>query len=146
MSNESKIALTKMGIIFDEITSCIEFSKLYVKEKIDSILEKKTITFLDAQAIIEKINNHNIPIELKIDNKKLEKIIDNFLTKNFYFVSQKFIIYYSIFLIFIPFAKEINKFTNEIIDYLNTNECKEFYESLYKKKFADFEEKIKINK
>ena len=146
MSNESKIALNKMTIIFDEITSCIEFSKLYVKEKIDSILEKKTITFLDAQAIIEKINNHNIPIELKIDNKKLEKIIDNFLTKNFYFVSQKFIIYYSIFLIFIPFAKEINKFTNEIIDYLNTNECKEFYESLYKKKFADFEEKIKINK
>ena len=132
-----------MDILFNEINSCITIYENYAKEKINLIIQEWPINFLNAQAIIEKLNNQSISKDLKKDNKQYKSIIENFLYSNFKFISQKFIIYYSLFLMIIPFIEEVTKLSNEIEDDLIENKNDELYKSLNDKKFEDFEKKVK---
>lgn len=144
MSNKSANELKEMEIIFSDIKTTLHNSKIFIKENIDSILEMRSMNFLDGQAIIEKIKKKRKSNQLKKDKEEFMKIINNFLTDNFYYISQKFILYYLIFLKIIPFIHEIKELSNNIIVNLIENESESFYENLYTKKFEDFEEKIEI--
>ena len=143
LSNENKNLISNMDILFNEINSCITIYENYAKEKINIIIQEWPINFLNAQAIIEKLNNQSISTDLKKDNKQYKSIIENFLYSNFKFISQKFIIYYSLFLMIIPFIEEVTKLSNEIEDDLIENKNEKLYISLNDKKFEDFEKKVK---
>ena len=145
LSNGNKNLIANMDILFNEINSCIAIYENYAKEKIDLIIQELPIKYLNAQAIIEKLNNQSISTDLKKDNKQYKSIIENFLYSNFKFISQKFIIYYSLFLMIIPFIEEVKKLSNEIVDDLIENKSDELYISLNDKKFEDFEKKVKNN-
>ena len=131
--------LKEMDIIFNDIKTTIQDSKIYIKENIDSILEIKSMNFLNAQAIIEKVMNKSISTQSKKDKEQFKKIINSFLYDNFNYISQKFIIYYFIFSQIIPFSKRIKELSNKIIDDLIQNESEKFFKNLYTKKFEDFE-------
>ena len=143
MSNKSVNELKEMEIIFSDIKTVLHNSKIYTKENIDSILEMKSMIYLDGQAIIEKVKQKSISNQLKKDKEEFKNIINNFLTDNFYYISQKFIIYYLILLKIIPFSHKIKELSNNIIVNLIENESESLYENLYIKKFEDFEEKIR---
>ena len=145
ISNESKKELNNIDIIFNDIKNCIEFFKNRTDECINSISNNMSIDFLDAQAVIEKINSRNILTNLKKNDKDFKYIIENFLKDNFYYISEKFIIYYSIIFSFIPFIKEVKKISNEIFKYLLENESEYFYERLYNNIFEDLLNKNKNN-
>ena len=145
ISNESKKELNNIDIIFNDIKNCIEFFKNRADECINSISNNMSIDFLDAQAVIEKINSRNILTNLKKNDKDFKYIIENFLKDNFYYISEKFIIYYSIIFSFIPFIKEVKKISNEIFKYLLENESEYFYERLYNNIFEDLLNKNKNN-
>ena len=145
LSNGNKNLIANMDILFNEINSCIAIYENYAKEKIDLIIQELPIKYLNAQAIIEKLNNQSISTDLKKDNKQYKSIIENFLYSNFKFISQKFIIYYSLFWMIIPFIEEVKKLSNEIVDDLIENKSDELYISLNDKKFEDFEKKVKNN-
>ena len=98
MSNKSVNELKEMEIIFSDIKTVLHNSIIYTKENIDSILEMKSMIYLDGQAIIEKVKQKSISNQLKKDKEEFKNIINNFLTDNFYYISQKFIIYYLILL------------------------------------------------
>ena len=145
INNLSINELKEVDIIFNGIKTTMQDSKIYIKENIDSILEIKSMNFLNAQAIIEKVMKKSISTQSKKDKERFKKIINSFLTDNFNYISQKFIIYYFLFLKIIPLSKTIKELSNKIIDDLIQNESEQFFKSLYTKKFEDFQIKFYNN-
>ena len=146
LSKESKEYISKIEIIFKDIKQSVEYYKKYVKEKICSIREEKALSFLDAQAILEKINQNSILNNLKKDNEEFKTIINDFLNNIFFYISQKFIIYYSIIYKIIPFTQEINKLSNEVIsEIVEFREITSVYNDLCKQKIKDFENAFKAS-
>ena len=146
LCQESKDLLDKIEIIFKDVKLCIEHYKEFVKKKIDSIREEKSMSFLDTQALLEKINQISILNNIKKDNQEFKIIINDFLKNIYYYISQKFIIYYSIVYKLIPFSQEINKLSNEVIyELVDYKEIMYIYNELCKKKIKDFENAYKAS-
>ena len=142
---DNNYLLNKDDCIINIIKSCIKIYKEYTEEKVNSILEDKSIIFLDAQAMIEKVKRQSILHELKKDKDKFQDMIKKFLTNNFYYVAQKFIIYYTLVYKIIPFISEIEKLSDNIIVDLLKNVKEDLIESIYEKKLEDFKEKVNGN-
>ena len=64
---------------------------------IEKILDIKTLEYLDIQVKKEKEENISIKCENKKDKKDFNDHIKIFLNNYFYFISQKYIIYYIIY-------------------------------------------------
>lgn len=132
------------------ITSFIEeFIKVYqesTKNIVDPILEAKAIKYLDIQVRKEKEEfRRSLNIENKSDKKDFMEVIESFLNDNFYYISQKYIIYHLIVDIFESFSEEVENQMNRIVkDILVTNDAKEWFKDIYYKKFQGF--KSSINK
>ena len=132
------------------ITSFIEeFIKVYqesTKNIIDPILEAKAIKYLDIQVRKEKEEfRRSLNIENKSDKKDFIQVIESFLNDNFYYISQKYIIYHLIVDIFESFSEEVENQMNRIVkDILVANDAKEWFKDIYYKKFKGF--KANINK
>lgn len=132
------------------ITSFIEeFIKVYqesTKNIVDPILEAKAIKYLDIQVRKEKEEfRRSLNIENKSDKKDFIQVIESFLNDNFYYISQKYIIYHLIVDIFESFSEEVENQMNRIVkDILVTNDAKEWFKDIYYKKFQGF--KANINK
>ena len=77
----------------DFIEKYIKHYKDSTKKIIDAIIDEKVIEFLDEQVRKEKINNQNLNIKNKFNKNDFIKIIRTFLTDNYYYISQKYIIY-----------------------------------------------------
>ena len=122
------------------IKDYIKFCEHNTKKKVDLILKTKPIEYLDIQVKKEiKEFNKSLDINHKQDKQDFIKIIQNFLNENFYYLSQKYIIYRFITDISEPFSEEIetqiNKIINKILISKDTNES---YIQIYNKKFKDF--------
>ena len=123
----------------------------YYKENtisiINSISNEKAIEYLNLQAKKEKFQFKKCLEHKHISNKKdFKEIINKFLTDNFYYISQKYIIYRVI----IDTIEKIEEYTEDKIstivnDFLND---KNFFIDIFLKKYEDLEKKInsfKIN-
>jgi energy-coupling factor transporter ATP-binding protein EcfA2 len=77
----------------DFIEKYIKRYKDSTKKIIDAIIDEKAIEFLDEQVRKEKIKKQNLNIKNKSNKNDFMKIIRTFLTDNYYYISQKYIIY-----------------------------------------------------
>ena len=141
--NENK-DLLKNIIISDYIKNYKDFYKKETKIIIDSISDKKAIEFLDEQVRKEKKEfSKCIDIRNKCNKQDFIKIIEKFLNDNFYYISQKYIIYRVLTDVIEPFTESVELKVNSIVkELLNQKSPKDLLEIIYYKKFNDLEERI----
>jgi hypothetical protein len=130
------------------ISNIDQYNKYYegkTKIFIDSILNDKTIEYLDFQVGIEKKEKKSIKIVNKNTKDNFEGIIQTFLNNNFYFIAQKHYVH--------CIKKDISEsFTNDIgegiikkVEVLLKDESEDLFKRIYKKKFEDFKDWINKN-
>ena len=125
-----------------------KYSQYYKKntiEIIDSISNKKAIEYLDMQAKKEKFQFKKCLEHKHICNKEdFKEIINRFLTDNFYYISQKYIIYRVI----IDIIEKIEEYTENKIDEIVKAFLKDehFFKDIFLKKYEDLEKKINSSK
>ena len=127
------------------VNDYIQFYKNNAKESITPIQSTKSLEYLDQQAKIEKYEfKKNIDIQNKNNEKDFNSIIETFLTNNFYFISQKYIIYRLITDVIENFSEEVEKGINQIVlDILKQNDADNWSKEIYYRKFDDLIEKFK---
>ena len=121
----------KLNSLNNFIQEYIEYYKILTNKIIEPILDNKSINFLDMQAKHEKKYSKSIKKENKNDKVKFKEIIKNFLENNFYYISQKYLIYKLIEDFFIPFAEALEKTINEIIYEQSKDLIKKIYDSVF---------------
>ena len=97
------------------IKDFIEFYNNKSIELIEKVLEKFSLDFLDMQVKKEKKNSKSIEIENKSNRDNLKKIIKNFLKANFFYISQKYLVYRFFYDFSEPFCEGLEKAINDII-------------------------------
>ena len=136
---ESKNEFQKLNSLNDFIKEYIEVYQNLTKKIIEPILDNKSINFLDMQIKQEKKYTKSIKRENKNDKEKFKEIIKNFLEKNFYYISQKYLIYKLIEDFFIPFTELLKNRINEIIyKQLGNEQTKGLTKNLYDSVFSEF--------
>ena len=145
LSSENKNELYNSKKISNFIKDYIAYYKSITKEIVEPILEDKGLEYLDIQVKKEiKEFKHSINVEYKNDKKGFRKIIQTFLNNNFYYISQKYIIYRLITDVCEPYSEEIENEINKIVkDILNIdNDANKWFRNSYYKKFEYFKEYI----
>ena len=145
LSNENKQKLKKTFTISNFIENFIKFYKKTAKDIIEPILEDKELEYLDIQAKKEiKEFGKSINVENKNDKKDFKYIIETFLNNNFYYISQKYIIYRLITDVCEPYSEEVeNEINNIVKDILKKEDVKnKWFEEFYYKKFEQFKKYI----
>ena len=144
LSLESKDNLKKSKNIILFIEEYIKYYKEITKNIVNPILEKKAIKYLDIQVKKEiKDFKTNIKTENKNNKKDFIKIIETFLNSNFYYISQKYIIYHLITDVSESFMEEVeNQVNKNVKEILSSKEAQGWFENIYYKKFEDFKNKI----
>ena len=144
LSQENKDLLKTMTNIQDYITNFIIHYEKNSKIIVDSISQKKSIEFLDQQVRKEKkefercLNNKN-----KSTKEDFKYIIETFLNDNFYYISQKYLIYRVFTDVCETISDRIEIEVNEIIkDLLDKKNPKDLLIKIYNQKFKDLEERI----
>ena len=121
-----------------------QYSQFYKKNTIsiiDSISNEKAIEYLNLQAKKEKFQFKKCLEQKHISNKEdFIEIINRFLTDNFYYISQKYIIYRVI----IDVIEKIEEYTENKIDEIINGFFKDenVFKDIFKKKYEDLEGKI----
>ena len=121
------------------------FINLYKNETtqlIDSIKNKKALDFIDKQVIFEKKNKVSINKGNKCNFNDFIKIIEDFLSDNFYYVFQKYIIYRIITEACEEISNKIEMNVNNLINNLVYNKSFGYLEKIFNKKFEDFENMV----
>lgn len=146
LSQKGKENLKKSTSITNFIEEFIKVYQESTKSIVDPVLETKAIKYLDIQVRKEKEEfKRSLNIENKCDKQDFMQVIESFLNDNFYYISQKYIIYHLIVDIFESFSEEVENQMNRIVkDILMTNDAKEWFKDIYYKKFQGF--KANINK
>ena len=154
-NDNEKITLTQKSKVELENNSndFKNFYKIYYKsyqKKVsnivnDTILENKSIEFLDKQVKKEKKRQKSIDTENKNNKEGFTKIIQTFLNNNFYYIAQKYFLYHLITDIFESFSKDIEDDVNRNIKsiILNDSEVKNWFINLHSKKIEDLIEIFK---
>jgi hypothetical protein len=137
--------LIKNTQIANFIQSCIKFYSEITKNYIDKILEEKSYEFLDLQVNIENTKKESIRPENKKNKKGFQDFIIKFLSDNFYYIAQKYLIYRYIFDIFEDLTEKSEKISlKNIEDILEGDNLNIAYRNMYLKIFRDL--KIQIDK
>ena len=145
LNQENKDLLLRMrniiGIILPDL---IQYYKNAYFVFVSQIKNKKAIEFLDEQVRKEKkefkrnINNKN-----KCDKNDFLDIIETFLKKNFYYLSQKYIIYKVILDAFEQISEKVESFINDLINNLIHEENPDdLLKKIYFKKSEDLKGRI----
>jgi len=120
------------------------YSQDYKKDTIkiiEPILNVKSIEYLDMQAKKEKFQFKKCLEHKHISNKEdFIEIINRFLTDNFYYISQKYIIYKVIIDVIEKIEEYIENKIDEIIKGYLRDES--FFKEIFFKKYEDLEQKI----
>ena len=141
------------SLFIKDIKFLIKNYKSKIKDIINPIIEQKSIEFLDMQAKIE-ISNGNTNIKHKRTLNDYKKIIEIFLKKNLYYISQKLLIAYIIQEIYTKFFEDYRKELNLILEGLmninsknpkDNKEIKSLLEHCFLVKLKDFGIKWDIN-
>ena len=120
------------------------YSQDYKKDTIkiiEPIINDKAIEYLNMQVKKEKFQFKKCLEHKHISNKEdFIEIINRFLTDNFYYISQKYIIYKVI----IDAIEKIEEYTENKIDEIIKNHLREenFFQDIFSKKYEDLEQKI----
>jgi len=121
------------------VENYINFYKNNSMEFINPILNEKAINYLDVQAKKEKYEfKENMNIENKNNKESFIKIIETFLNSNFYFISQKYIIYHLITDVRESLSEKVESEFNKIVSHiLSTNDANDWSKELYYRKMDD---------
>jgi hypothetical protein len=145
LNPENKDFLSKITNIKEYVLSnFIQHYKNTSSSIIRQIENKKAIEFLDEQVRKEKkefksnINNKN-----KSDKNDFINIIRTFLNNNFYYLSQKYIIYRIIVDVFELISDKVESLTNDLIDKLiEEKNSYDLLKEIYYKKCEDLKGRI----
>ena len=120
-----------------------EYYKTQTKEIIEPILEEYSVKYLNEQVKKEKkefnqcLNNKN-----KCNKKDFQDIITKFLNNNFYYISQKYIIYRIITDVSESICETIEHYINIVIKDILKQNNPDYLEEIYHQKFEDLEQTI----
>ena len=149
-----KISNKSLNIIFNSeiINNTINFIKFY-KKNVKKIISKEIVIkakeFLDLQAYLEKKNNENIKIKNKRTLNGFIKTNEIFLKRNFYYISQKYIIY--IFIKFFcndyfeTFQKNLISLANNLINSEKDSDISIYIQDCFSSKLKRFGEKMNFD-
>ena len=149
ISNKSFNLLNKSNFI-DSIKKMINNYKAKIKDKIETIIDKRAKMLLDLQAKIEK-KGSNMKIKNKREHIQFKKTTQDFLIKKLYYIFQISLIIiliektYNLF--FDIYNKEIEKLTEGILDKKNNENNKDIKYVLnhcFLTKLKDFGDSINI--
>jgi len=141
LNQENKDLLKDVTTFIKIIQKYSQYYKKNANAIIDSISNDKAIEYLDMQTQKEKFEFKKCLDHKHIKNKEdFIEIIKRFLTDNFYYISQKYIIYRVI----IDTIEKIEEYTENKIDEIINSILKEddFYKDIFTKKYEDLEKKI----
>ena len=148
ISNKSLNLIINSEII-TSVKSFMNNCKLFTKNLISSDIVINAKDFIDVQASLEKKNKENINIENKRTLKGFIKTNEIFLKKNYYYISQKYIIYYFILYFcndyFNEFQKQFNEIINNLINQDENSDINKYIADCFASKLKKFGEKMKIN-
>jgi hypothetical protein len=135
---ESINDLKKSNSILNPIDDYIKFYNDITSNFINPILSEKAIYYLDKQAKTEKLEINNINVGNKNNKEDFTKIIKTFLNSNFYFISQKYIIYHFITDVREPLSEKVEGAFNSIVSaFLSTSKANDLSKKLYYRKMDD---------
>ena len=139
LNSQSKSDLMELSMLTNSIEQYINCYEKNAQKIVDSIVEKNSLKYLDMQAKKEiKEFKQNIEIKNKCSKKEFIKIITTFLNNNFYYISQKYIIFRLITDVIESFSEDAEKEINKIIiEILNQNDVNEWCQNIYSKKVDD---------
>ena len=145
LSSNSKNDLQNASMLSNSINDYIDFYKKNAKDFINPILPKKSLKYLDEQAKKEKNEfKQNIAIENKNNKKNFEDIVEKFLTDNFNFISQKYIIYRLITDVRESFSEGVeNEINLTVAGILTQNDAYNWSKDIYDRKFDDLTKIVK---
>ena len=140
-------------LINSEIISSIKIfmnkCKKFVGDLISNDIIYNAKDFIDMQASLEKKNKENINIGNKRTLKGFIKTNEIFFKKNFYYIAQKYIIYYFILFYcddyFNEFQKQFNDIINNLINQDENSDINKFIADCFASKLKKFGEKMNIN-
>ena len=113
------------------------------KEIIDPILEAYAVKYLNEQVKKEKIEfKKSINSKNKCNKKDFKDRIAEFLNYNFYYLSQKYIIYRVITDVNEDISETIESYINNIVKELLNQKEPDYLETIYYQKFKDLEQNI----
>ena len=112
------------------------------KKLIESINGKMALDFIDRQVYFEKTKEKNISKENKNDFNGFIQIINNYLKDNFYYISQKYLIFRFITETCEEISDNIEINLNRLIENLVEKNSLNIFEKIFNKKFDDFDNKI----
>ena len=117
----------------------INHYQIKTKEFVDKIKDKKALEFIDKQVYFEKKKTQTINKINKCNIDDFVKIIEDFLNDNFYYISQKYIIYRIITEPCEEICDNIEFNANNLVNNLLHKKSSDFLQKIYTKKFEDFE-------
>ena len=121
------------------IQSYIKFYSEKAKNYINNIIDIKSLKLLDMQVKFEKMNGISIKIKNKRNRKDFKELINSFLKDNFYYISQRYLIYRFIKNIFEDLSQKIFSNLMKIIkDFISSNDIIIDYKKIYLKVLHDF--------
>ena len=142
ISQKTKL-LFKDNIIKNTIQSYISFYLQQTQNLLNSIINTKSLKYLDMQVKIEKIKNVSISIDYKRNQDEFKQLICQFCKENFHYVAQKYFIVLLIKDLFEDLSEKIGKnIYGKMKTMLLGDELFDNFGNIYLKIFNDFEEKI----
>jgi len=144
LNQENKNLLLKITNIKEYLSSIIQYYKNTSSIIVNQIKNKKAIEFLDEQVRKEKkkfkrnINNKN-----KNNKNDFINIIETFLNNNFFYLSQKYVIYRVIVDAFQQISENVEALINNLIkNLLDEKNSYDLLKEIYFKKCEDLKRRI----
>jgi len=144
LNQENKNLLLKITNIKEYLSSIIQYYKNTSSIIVNQIKNKKAIEFLDEQVRKEKKEfKRNINIKNKNDKNDFINIIETFLNNNFYYLSQKYVIYRVIVDAFQQISENVEALINNLIkNHLDEKNSYDLLKEIYFKKCEDLKGRI----
>ena len=137
-----KSLLKQIADVDTFINNFITHYTLKTKEIVEPILENMSIKFLDLQLFFEKKDKKSLNIKNKNNKEGFKKIIQTFLSDNFYYISQKYIIYKLLSICEI-ISSEVKKSVNQLVKkLLDQRDPEDLLKIILEQKFKDLESRI----
>ena len=125
------------------IDSFINIYTKITKNYIDTNLKEKPLEYLDMQVKVENEKGKSINNKNKRNREEFTNSIMQFLKDNFYYISQKYLIYRFIVDLFESFSEKLNiNIYGKMVKYLSEKEVDVDYKKIYLAVLENFEKKI----
>ncbi len=151
ISNKT-LNLIKQSNIITKIEDFIKYYQEKVEDMIKPIIKEKSEILIDKQATLEKKENQNMKLVNKRDLNCFKKTTEIFLKRNFYYISQKYIIDSIIKNIcsnyFLSYKNKLDEIITNLLEKNKDLDIKNFLDDCFYaklEKFIEGKNKIEIN-